>query len=459
MRRTVTTLLGLLSLATAPAILDAQVLVRGTVFDSLLTRAPLEGATVVVQGTALTATTDRRGRFEFRDLAPGRYAFGFFHPMLDSLDIGAPARLVEIRPNEQVDVQLATPSPNGASRLLCGVSAEPSTAVLFGTVRSAEDGTPILGAEAMVRWFEVVIGAGGARQFERVARDSTDAEGRYLLCGVPNDIALTLVATHQGQATGPLHLELDSAGVARRPLTVSRSDAAATLIPDRAPDDTLPVGRPDGSGALSIRVRTGAGAAVRNAIVGVRGWAASATTDDSGTAVLRGLPSGTQTVVVRAIGLQPQHRLVDFVPGRITRLELSLDRFVTLLPAVAVVGQRADPLTLDIERRLRVGQGTLIDGEALQNLAISPSGWARVPGVVIGPDADPIPRMRGNLGARCDAVIWLDGMRIQTLTGWELRGIMLNAKRVEVYNTASRVPPEFTTMGMNPCGAIVIWSR
>lgn len=459
MRRTVTTLLGLIFLATAPALLDAQVLVRGTVFDSLLTRAPLEGATVVVQGTALTATTDRRGRFEFRDLAPGRYAFGFFHPMLDSLDIGAPARLVEIRPNEQVDFELATPSPNGASRLLCGVSAEPSTAVLFGTVRSAEDGTPILGAEAIVRWFEVVIGAGGARQFERIARDSTDAEGRYLLCGVPNDIALTLVATHQGQATGPLHLELDSAGVARRPLTVSRSDAAATLIPDRAPDDTLPVGRPDGSGALSIRVRTGAGAAVRNAIVGVRGWAASVTTDDSGTAVLRGLPSGTQTVVVRAIGLQPQHRLVDFVPGRVTRLELSLDRFVTLLPAVAVVGQRADPLTMDIARRIRVGQGKLIEGEELRAIAVSPSAWARIPGVLIGPDADPIPRMRGAMGNRCDADIWMDGMRMLRIPGWELRGLLLNAKRVEVYNTATRVPPEFISPGMDPCGAIVIWSR
>ncbi len=459
MRRPFSALLAFLFLAAAPAILAAQVVVRGTVYDSLLTRAPLEGATVVVQGTALTATTDRRGRFEFRDLAPGRYAFGFFHPMLDSLDIGAPARLVQIGANEQVEFDLATPSPDGASRLLCGVSAEPSTAVLFGTVRSAEDGSPLAGAEAMVRWFEVVIASGGARQFERVARDSTDADGRYLLCGVPNDIALTLVATHQGQATGPLHLELDSAGVARRALTVSRSDQAARLRPDRAADDTVAVERPDGAGTLSIRVRTGAGAAVRDAIVGVRGWATSVTTDDSGTAVLRGLPSGTQTVVVRAIGLQPQHRLVDLVPGRVTRLELALDRFVTLLPAVAVVGQRADPLSLDIARRIRVGQGKLIEGEELRDLAVSPSAWARIPGVLIGPDADPIPRMRGASGNRCDAEVWMDGMRMPRIPGWELRGLLLNAKRVEVYNTATRLPPEFITPGMDPCGAIIIWSR
>jgi hypothetical protein len=61
---------GLLCVAAARA--EAQAIVRGVVFDSLITRAPLENATVVVQGTAMTALTDRRGRFVLRDLAPGR---------------------------------------------------------------------------------------------------------------------------------------------------------------------------------------------------------------------------------------------------------------------------------------------------------------------------------------------------------------------------------------------------
>lgn len=442
----------------APAVMRAQAVVRGTVFDSLLTRAPLEGATVVVQGTTRTATTDRRGRFEIRDLAPGRYAFGFFHPTLDSLDIGAPARLVDVRENEQVEVALATPSPNGASLLLCRFAAEQSTAVLFGTVRSAEDGAPLAGAEASVRWFEVVIARGGARQFERVARDTTDADGRYLLCGVPNDIALTLVATHRGQATGPLHLELDSAGVARRALRVSLTDPAARVLPEQAPDDTTAVARPDGRGALSIRVRNASGDAVRNAIIGVRGWAASAVTDESGVAVLRGVPAGTRTVVVRAIGLTPQFHLADFADGAVTRVELALDRFVTLLPAVAVVGQRVDPLTQTIARRIRAGQGKLLEGEALRDVTLMPSAWARIPGVTVGAGADPMPLMRGQGGGRCRAEVWFDNMRMTGIAGWELRGMLLNAKRVEVYNSASRVPAEFTTVSMDPCGAVVIWS-
>lgn len=450
-------------LLVAPGRLDAQEpaggTIRGTVFDSLLARGPLAGATVVLQGTDRTVLTDRRGRFEFTGLAAGRHLLGFFHPTLDSLDIAAPGRIVLLGAGELLEVTLGTPSPDGVSRLLCRRPAETATAVLFGTVRAAEDGAPLEGAEALVRWFEVEIGAQGARQRERVAQDSTDAEGRYLLCGVPNDIALTLVATHDGQATGPLHLELDSTGVARRDLQVSRTDPAARRLPATAPDDTVPVGRVMGTGALRVRVLGATGRGLASAIVGVRGTTIADVTDSAGVAFLRGLPAGSQTVVVRAIGLLPQHRLVSLAPGTTREETLRLDRSVTLLPAVAVVGQRRDPLTLDIARRLRTGQGRLVEGAQLEDLKAAPSAWARLPGVTIGAEADPMPLMRGQLGGRCRAEVWVDGMRMTNIAGWELRGLLLNATRVEVYNTASRVPPEFTTVSMDPCGAVLLWTR
>lgn len=444
--------------------LNAQAIVRGVVFDSLVTHAPLENATVVVRGTAQTALTDRRGRFVLRDLAPGRYALGFFHPMLDSLDIAAPARLIDVGPTGQQEIELATPSANAVSRLFCGRAAEASTAVLFGTLRAAEDGAPLLGAEATVRWFEVELAGGRARQVARVARDSTDADGRYLLCGVPNDIALTLVATHRGQSTGPVYLELDSVGVARRPLTISTTDPAATILLDASPDDTVAVGRIAGLARLVVRVRDADGSAVGRAIVGVRGTAFAEVTDDSGRATLRGLPSGSQTLVVRAIGRAPAMRLIALEPLKEARLEVVLSRFAVELPSVTVVGKRADPLTADIARRMRAGAGHLIQGKELADFALMPSAWARIPGVTVGAsravgDSDPLPLMRGSMGARCVADIWIDGMRMARLNGWELRGMMLNAKRVEVYNTATRVPPEFTTVSSDPCGAVVIWTR
>lgn len=453
-----------------PRSLDAQTIVRGVVFDSLITHAPLANATVVVQGTTHTALTDRRGRFVLRDLVPGRYALGFFHPMLDSLDIAAPARLVDVGAAEQREIELATPSANGVSRLLCGRAAEASTAVLFGTLRAAEDGTPLLGAEASVRWFEVQLVGGRAKQVERTSRDTTGVDGRYLLCGVPNDIALTLVATHRGQSTGPLYLELDSVGVALRPLMISTTDPAARILPDAAPDDTVAVGRVAGLARVTVRVRDavrvrdGGGSPVGGAIVGVRGTTVAEVTDDSGRATLRGLPSGSQTLVVRALGRSPAMRSIALEPLRDARIDVVLSRFAVELPSVTVVGKRADPLTADIARRMRAGAGHLIQGKELADFAVMPSAWARIPGVTVGVsravgDSDPVPLMRGSMGARCVANIWIDGMRMARVNGWELRGMLLNAKRIEVYNTATRVPPEFMMVSSDPCGAVVIWTR
>lgn len=441
--------------------LAGQAIVRGTVHDSLLTRAPLEGATVVLQGTTRSAVTDRRGRFEFRDLDRGRYAIGFFHPALDSLEIGAPARFVDVVPDSVVEVALATPSAEGVSRMLCGRMAETATTVLFGTVRSAEDDSALVGAAVLVRWFEVEIGATGVRQEERIARDSARTDGRYLLCGVPNDIALTLVATHAGQATGPLHLELGVTGVARRDLMVSLLDVAARRIADIAPDDTTPIGRVAGQAQLAVRLRGADGDLVSNAIVGVLGTTIANVTDASGAVVLRGIPAGTQTVVVRAVGRAPAQPWVQLRPHAETLLELTLSRFAQELPAVAVVGRRAEQLSAEIARRTRASGGRLFDGKALRELTETAGAWGKVPGVSLGADsdADALPLMRGALGARCEPTVWLDGMRIEAASGWELRGLLLNAQRVEVHTNPSRVPPEFTTSALDPCGVIAVWSR
>ncbi len=93
------------------------------------------------------------------------------------------------------------------------------------------------------------------------------------------------------------------------------------------------------------------------------------------------------------------------------------DRFITFLPAVAVVGQRNDLLTESIARRIRAGQGKPIQGEALQDSKVMPSAWARIPGVTVGAEAESMPLMRGALGGRCRAEIWVDNMRMTGIAG------------------------------------------
>jgi hypothetical protein len=273
-----------------------------------------------------------------------------------------------------------------------------------------------------------------------------------------------MVATMAGQTTGPVALAFDSVGVARRDLRVSLSDpAAATMLVD-----TIEARHPAGLGRLTVVVRDPSGASVGRAIVGLRGTDRADTTDVTGRVVIADVPSGTQTIAVRALGRQPQELVIDIVPGAATPVTITLDRFVTLLPAVAVVGQAPDARRAGIERRVRAGIGYVIAGEDARALAFSSVGWARIPGVTLssgrvfsGPlivQDDPVPMMRGFGGERCRADVWVDGIRFSNLSGWELRGMLVNARTVEVYSSASRVPVEFTTVSASPCGAVLIWS-
>src|SRR5215510_10823167 len=63
--------------------------VSGTVYDSLITRAPLPDAEVVLVGVGRSAITDARGRFRIDSVPAGRHQITFYHPVLDSLSLGA----------------------------------------------------------------------------------------------------------------------------------------------------------------------------------------------------------------------------------------------------------------------------------------------------------------------------------------------------------------------------------
>src|SRR5207244_10783896 len=92
--------------------------VRGVVYDSLISAAPLEGAEVWVEGTNRTARTDAAGRFELTALAAGHYRLSFDHPLLDSIGVAAPPVVVNVAAGGATAVPLATPSPAPADRPL-----------------------------------------------------------------------------------------------------------------------------------------------------------------------------------------------------------------------------------------------------------------------------------------------------------------------------------------------------
>ncbi len=457
-----------LALAVAAAVpLAAQGRVAGVVYDSLRTRAPLAGARVVLDGTALEAVTDQRGRFSIVDVPAGTHLITFFHPLLDSLQFSAPAYRIPVGPSGMSDVRLAVPSFGTLSRYLCGSALDSTRTILFGTVRSAEDRQPIAGATSEVRWFEFGLG-GGARlqRVDRMVSDTSDASGSFLLCGVPNDIEISFRFVSGGQATGPLDLDLGSTPVAFLEPLISLRDSAAALRTDSEESlqliaDTVDASVPvlPGSADLLVQVQDRSGRPVRGATVGLRGTPYFATTDTSGLARLRGIAAGSHTVAVRAIGKAPLSEVVHLVPSQENRATLRMPTVEALLPEVRVSGLKPDALMESIERRKRAGNGLVLDAKKIEASGGGSNALYAVPSLVMQRNTflggKGLPFFRSGNGMPCTPVILVDGIPRARIDAWELDNLMKQAHHVEIYSRSMLIPAEL--VAMNACGAIAIW--
>jgi hypothetical protein len=438
--------------------LSAQGTIRGVVNDSLLSASPLAGATVILQGAPSSAVTDRLGRFVMRDVPAGSYTIGFFHPVLDSLEATAPLARVQVRDGETAVVTLGMPSANTLSLAFCGRALERETSVVFGLVRDAERAAPLGGAVVRAFWYQVALAEGITRETQRVESDTVDTDGRYVLCGVPNDISLTLAASVSQQATGDLTLWLDHLPIGRRDLMISRSDTAARVPPPLASDDTVPPRRPPGSARLRLLVTNAQGRPVEGATVGIRETSANGTTDAAGRVRLTGLPAGSQTLLVKRPGSEPATRIVELRLGSDNELTVEIGRSITLLPTVAVTGQRRSQLEADIVRRQMLGYGKFFNAKQLEGATRGLAFWASIPGVTLATDGfDALPLLRNSRGNPCTPIVWVDGALQNNVVAWELRTYLIGARWMEVYPSSANRPPEFTSSA--DCGALVVWTR
>ncbi len=438
--------------------LAAQGTIRGVVFDSLMARAPLAGATVVLQGAPQTAVTDRNGRFVLRDVPAGTFGIGFFHPRLDSLEATAPLSRVTVADGATATVRLGMPTANSLAQALCGRALEPATAVVFGLATEAESGAPLPGTVVRATWFEARLEGGAMRESRRLQLDTARVDGRYVLCGVPNDVLLSMLASHEGQWTGDLPLALDHQGIGRRDVMVSRTDTAARPVPVASADDTLPPRRSPGSARLRVTVVTEEGRPVQGATVGVRQTAANGLSNAEGVVRLAAVPAGSQTLLVRRPGAQPVTQVVALRAGAETAIEVRLGRSVVQLPTVAVTGQRTSGLDREIRARISMGAGLLFDEKALEKAARGSYGfWASMRGVrVTGEGFDPQPYMLNSYNQPCRPILWYNGARLMTWEPWELRTMLIGAKRMEVYPRPGQVPAQL--LSNENCGAIAVWT-
>jgi hypothetical protein len=259
--------------------------VRGSVFDSL-TSAPLENARVSVVGTRLSTRTGRDGGFVLDEVPAGRRRITVHHASLNRLQLPSPTVTVTLEDGGEEAVRLVTPGFSTVAQLLCGEEADASSPILTGSILETVAGPPQGGAALLATWRPPGNDPDGART--RRIEAGAGSDGRYVACGLPADVPVTLSVR-------------PDASVAWRSAGTLSFTAEKLTAQDLWPGDEAPaviLGRVTGDD----EALPGAGA--RIAVVTVRGDTVAATTTDStGDFELEVPPA----VGYRAVARAPDH--------------------------------------------------------------------------------------------------------------------------------------------------------
>lgn len=454
---------------TMPALVGAQSSISGFVRDSL-TGTPLGGATIqlVLSATPWVAgrmaRSDSIGRYRIDTVAAGQYLIGFTHPRLDSLGLDAVNRTIDVdKAIRYQRVDLALPSGRTFVTTLCGARTD-SSGVIIGRVFSADDGAPISAGSVVVKFAQMRIDGGGVRRVQQQIVAPFGEDGRYVACGIPTDApVLAQARTGAGETLGKRGLsgEVEIVFAARVPL-VHRD----LLIAIRQPDSTVaggaPTARPTlaktGTARLAGRVVTSDGKPVSGARVSVQDTDVQAISDSAGTFRASGLPAGTRTVEVIAIGYTPIRTAADLRSGRETPLTINIGAKVTTLTGVNVV---AAPDRAGFIKRRTSGNGYYLDASQIeargaQNVASALTSAPSLRGNGFDTANPTRPRISGR--NNCTPSAYLDGQQIRDGLG----GVddLLTIRRVggiEVYSTAAEAPAQFR--GQGNCAVIVVWTK
>lgn len=216
----------------------------------------------------------------------------------------------------------------------------------------------------------------------------------------------------------------------------------------------------DGPAALVVTVRSAiTGQPLRGAVVRLEGRPFRWETAANGVATLKGLPTGTRSVAIGALGHASHTSDVLLEAEQTSYLGVELKSAPIVL----------DPLRVEVERsgylegqgfyaRQRTGAGAFITKRELagQRHRRLSDALRRIPGVslVQGQFGTARPVLRG--ATRCQILYYLDnvpayGFNIDDIPREDVEGI-------EVYRGASQIPARFNRRTAG-CGVIVIWTR
>jgi hypothetical protein len=430
--------------------------ITGLLVDSLH-GTYLRHAEVVIEGAQQSATSDSVGRFKISGLKPGTYQVGVFHPVLDSLGLSLATKKFYVGADSSSFVMLSVPSSTTIIKTWCpplGPRAQGTSAVI-GRVTDPESMLPVKGAEVSIAWSQVEVSKEvGVRRTPRLLRDSTNAQGDYRICGLPNDMKATLQARMGGAITAevPIELGTDDTELFLRNLLLSRVDSGAKTGSAAVSGTVILEGSPSNAGSRVELVGTN--------IV--------AMTNDKGQFTMRNLPSGSHVLLARHLGFGAETVPVDLSSHEPKQVSVKLPKFVATIEPVVVTAKRAASLDkVGFTTRQKSGVGFYLGPEQIERLAPNylTDILRTVPGLQVsyGSQGEEVTSTRGVTslsGAPPCVQYYVDDSPWQSLMPGDVNQFV-NGREVvgiEVYNGPG-TPPQYTRAGQGECTTIVVWTK
>jgi hypothetical protein len=297
----------------------------------------------------------------------------------------------------------------------------------------------------------------------RVAR--TDATGHFAICGLPARVDGLVEATRGAHRTPDIPVAIGAASplVLRAlgiPLTAER---VASESGDSAGQ---PIMLLRGKASLAGRIVAKTGEPIAGAYVQMDRTSATAVTNASGDFVLVNVPTGTQLLRVRKIGLSMVTQGVDVSASESAPVRIAIRESVPTLPTVVTRSDRnADLERTGFARRKAHGFGFFLEGEQIDRGPPSLGESLRmVPGLHIGYDAQnqrqqKTVTMSSRDPSRGCVRYFLDGVYYQEIGG-DIEKLVRPAdiEALEMYNPTS-VPGEFVEASRGKCSVLVLWTN
>ena len=302
--------------------------IRGTVIDSTSGR-PVARARVRIAGTTNEVVTDSLGRFTLSNVGTGEHELAIHTASLDSLNAGYSVAL----PSGAATIAVRVPNALQIAAGACGDAGYGDGGILLGRLRVDGDSTTALSGTVSAEWR---TGTGESRS--AVAR--ADARGRFALCGVGLDAALTLRALTDRASGQALDARVPASARFARTEVVLRAEAM-------------------GTGILAGIVTDSASQPIAGVEVSLPELSRSTLTNTQGAFALRDLAPGAQHLVARRVGYGAVDAQVAIEAGRMIQKNIRLAR-VTSLDSVVVTEKAVDHALGDFEDNRKLGLGHFI---------------------------------------------------------------------------------------------------